>query len=529
MAESSLKPARAAAGPAGGQASLRLAAVDVGTNSIHMVIAQVDPDGAVTTLWRLKEAVGLGRISFPSRRLTRDAMDRAINVLARFQQAARQRNAEKMITVATSAIREATNGGDFVERVKRELRLFIKVVPAREEARLIYLAVRHDTPLGDKPHLIVDIGGGSAEFIVGDEKKAALLESRKLGAARMTAQWVKSDPISDDDRRKLLRHYDRELTPLFEQIDRLKPVRVLGASGTLENLAAMTQRTQDNAGAGPPVIERRPFMKLLEQLMQSSSAERSRIRGLDESRKDQILAGAMLVAEIFKRSEAKQIDLCPAALREGVLLDYLARHVPDMAIRRDVPDPRRRSVLDLARRCDWHQQHGQQVGLLAVRLCEELQDLHGLSATERELIEYAALLHDIGHHIAKERHHRHSEYLILNGALRDFSDDEVRMIALIARYHRQSMPRRRHTRFRSLPSRGRRVVEVGAAIVRLADGLDATHSAVVRDVKCRVNGKVVRCHVLPRADAELELWSGQRKQEAFQQVFDRDLEVRLKP
>ena len=164
--------------------SLRLAAIDVGSNSIHMIVAQADSDGGITTLWRLKEPVGLGRLSFPSRRLSADAMNRAISVLERFQQAAHQRQAEKIIAVATSAVREAENGGDLIERVRRELGLYIRVVSARDEARLIYLAVRHAIPLRSRPHLMIDIGGGSVEFIVGDDKQASLLESRKLGSAQ---------------------------------------------------------------------------------------------------------------------------------------------------------------------------------------------------------------------------------------------------------------------------------------------------------------------------------------------------------
>ena len=163
--------------------SMRLAAIDVGSNSVHMVVAQADADGGVTTLWRMKEMVGLGRMSFPSRRLSREAMDRAIAVLARFKQAAMQRQSEKIIAVATSAIREAVNGGDFIERVKRELGLWVRIVSARDEARLIYLAVRHAVPMKSRPHLIIDVGGGSVEFIVGDERRAVMLESRKLGAA----------------------------------------------------------------------------------------------------------------------------------------------------------------------------------------------------------------------------------------------------------------------------------------------------------------------------------------------------------
>src|SRR5436190_4704805 len=175
---------------------LRLAAIDVGSNSLHMIVAQTGVDGAVTTLWRAKEMVGLGRMSFPSRRLSREAIDQAILALRRFQQEAYTRHCEKIVAVATSAVREATNGGDFIQRAWRELGIKVRVVSARDEARLIYLGVRHAADLKGGPHLIVDIGGGSVEFIVADEHKPLLLESRKLGAARMTAQFVRSDPIA---------------------------------------------------------------------------------------------------------------------------------------------------------------------------------------------------------------------------------------------------------------------------------------------------------------------------------------------
>src|SRR5436305_12619236 len=165
---------------------LRIAAIDVGSNSLHMVVAQADPDGSLTTLWRMKEMVGLGRISLPSRRLWRDATDRAVTTLRRFQQTARARGCEKILAAATSAVREATNGGDFLQRVRRELGITIRIVSARDEARLIYLGVRHAVDLGSRPHFILDVGGGSVEFIVADNTKPEMLASRKLGAARMT-------------------------------------------------------------------------------------------------------------------------------------------------------------------------------------------------------------------------------------------------------------------------------------------------------------------------------------------------------
>lgn len=509
--------------------SLRLAAIDVGSNSIHMIVAQADADGGITTLWRLKEPVGLGRLSFPSRRLTADAMNRAITVLERFQQAAHQRQAEKIVAVATSAIREAENGGDLIERIRRQLGLYVRVVSARDEARLIYLAVRHAIPLRSQPHLMIDIGGGSVEFIVGDDKQASLLESRKLGAARMTAQFVHSDPISDEDQKHLLKLYDKELAPLIKHIEALHPVKVIGTSGTLENLAAMTgSEPPHNGDSGHhQIIERSRFEKLLAQLLDSRTKDRARIRGLDDQRKDQIVAGALLVSELFRRLRLRRIEICPSALREGILLDYLSRHLPDLAIRRQLPDPRRRSVMDLARRCDWHKPHSEQVAHICMKLFDELRLLHGMGAAERDLIEYGALLHDIGWHIGRTGHHKHSMYLILHGDLKNFSDDEIKVIANIARYHRKATPKRKHDTYAALPARLRRVVDVGAALLRLSDGLDRSHSSVIQDVRCKIEDKKVRCTLTARSDAQLEFWGARRKRNWFEKVFGRPISFEL--
>jgi exopolyphosphatase/guanosine-5'-triphosphate,3'-diphosphate pyrophosphatase len=508
---------------------VRLAAIDVGSNSIHMVIAQADPDGGITNLWRMKEMVGLGRISFPSKRLTKDAVDRAVSVLDRFQVAAAQRQVEKVITVATSAVREAENGGDFLVRVQRQLGLNVRIISAREEARLIYVAVRHAIDLGRQPHLIIDIGGGSVEFIVGDARQAQMLESRKLGAARMTASLVKSDPISEGDRAALLGHFAKELGGVLRQIHELKPVKVIGTSGTLENIAAMcaAHRPADNGRPPAPVIDREALDALVADLLKSSSTDRERMAGLDDQRRDQIIAGTLLVQYLFDELNLKRLQICPAALREGVILDYLSRHVPDITIRREVPDLRRRSVIDLARRCHWHKSHSEQVAGVCLQLFDQTKSLHGLGGGERELIEYAALLHDVGWHIGSKSHHKHSMYLILNGDLRGFTPAEVAIIANIARYHRKSPPKLKHAEYQALPPRSKRIVDLGAALLRLADGLDRSHCSVVRDVRCRIAKKKVECTISARADAELELWGARRKRGMFEDVLDHKIEFEL--
>jgi exopolyphosphatase/guanosine-5'-triphosphate,3'-diphosphate pyrophosphatase len=503
----------------------RIAAIDVGSNSLHMVVAQADPDGSLTTLWRMKEMVGLGRISFPSRRLSADAMERAISTLRRFQQAARARGCEKILAIATSAVREAENGGDFLRRARRELGLGVKVVSARDEARLIYLGVRHALELGSRPHFILDIGGGSVEFIVGDATKAQLLESRKLGAARMTAQFVSTDPISPGDLKALLAHYEKELAPVCDSILALKPVAALGTSGTMENLAAMCATIDKRESAG--VLERDSLSRLLTKLIESRSKDRATMHGLDDQRKDQIIAGALLVGELLRRLNLAEIRLCKSALREGILLEYLGRHLPDLQIRRNVPDPRRRSVLDLARRCDWHQSHSEQVARLCCELFDCTRSLHNLGTEQRELIEYAALLHDIGWHIAREGHHKHSQYLILHGDLKNFSREEIRIIANIARFHRKSMPKMSHKNFAALPAAARKVVRVGAALLRIADGLDRSHSNVVTGLSCQISRKRVEVTLKAKGDAELELWGARSKRDFFASVFDKALRFKV--
>lgn len=506
-----------------GADEMRLAAIDVGSNSIHAVVAQVDAGGGLSVLWRAKEMVGLGRSSFPSHRLSRVAMDRALITLRRYVSEARRWQCERLVAIATSAVREAHNGGEFIERVRRELGLHLRVVSARDEARLIYLGVRHGMELRNGPCLMVDVGGGSVEFIVADAERPLLLESRKLGSARMSAKFVRSDPVEPRDLRLLLAHYDRELAPLVEQVQRHRPKRFIGTSGTIDNLIQMAAAMRGSNGetADARVLTREGLKDVLGVLLESRSTDRAKLKGLDEKRKDQVIAGALLLDEIFRRLQIEEMELCRSALREGILVDFLGRHRPELEVRRDVPDPRRRAIVDLGRRCHWQHEHAEQVARLCLQLFDQLRSLHRLGREERELIEYGALLHDIGFLIGQPKHHKHSLYLILNGGLDPFSGDEVRTIGNIARYHRRSSPTTKHRHFRALPKRLRRVVEMGVALLRIADGLDRTSCGAVAGLVCRVRPDRVDVLIESRGDAELEMWSARSRSKLFKQVFAR--------
>ena len=503
---------------------LRLAAIDVGSNSIHMVIAQVDADGSTTTLWRVREMVGLGRASFPSHRLSTEAMDLAILTIARFSAIARRRGAEQILAAATSAVREAENGIEFIERVRNETGVSVRIVSAREEARFIYTGVRHAAEFGRGKNLIIDIGGGSVEAIVADHEKPLLLESRKLGAARMTAMFVHSDPPRRSEIDQLLRHYEQQMDPLLGRIRKMAISRVIGCSGTLENLAMMCASGKAPGDDQPLELKRPDLDDLLKELLKMDAADRERIKGLDQKRQDQILAGALLIHLMLHKLGQKRLIISSAALREGLVLDYVARHLPDLQIRKKVPDPRRRSVLDLARKCEWNELHSMHVTKLALDLFDALRPLHRLGPKERELFQYAAMLHDIGWHISDDSHHKHSMYLILNGGLQGFSPREISVMGNVARYHRRSLPKLTHDGYVSLSRDDRRIVNIGASLLRIADGLDRSHSRLVHALKCRIGKQRVRVIPIARGDIELELWAARRKTDLFKEAFGRDIE-----
>jgi len=302
-----------------------------------------------------------------------------------------------------------------------------------------------------------------------------------------------------------------------------RPGRGSGPGGGARRLADLCRTEGGKTG----VIELEHVESLQKKLLKTSSEQRAHMRGLDDHRKEQIVAGVVLVSTAMRMLGIDRIDLCGSALREGILSDYLSRHIPDLAIRKDIPDPRRRSVLDLARRCNWHQQHSTQVARLTLKLFADLSSIHKLDEKARELIEYGAMLHDIGWHITPDRHHRHSEYLIQNGQLKGFTPVEIETIAQIARFHRKSPPSKSKKAYAKLPKPARKIVDIGAALLRIADALDRSHANAVSALKTRVSADDVRVTISSNVDIQLELWAARKKKDWFEKVFKRKLEFEL--
>ena len=336
-----------------------------------------------------------------------------------------------------------------------------RIITGTEEARLIHLAAVYgvDTP---KPAVVIDIGGGSVEITLGGKTDVEFARSFKIGVIRLSERFVDSDPISSRDERKMTKFIREQVDRYIEHIVEQGYDRVIGTSGTILSLG--TVATAVDRGSVPQEVRNlrvpaKSIRRLRRTVVESDLEERMHLPGLDPRRADLMVAGAVLLDTLLKELDAEEITLCDLALREGVLLDYIHRHRKDITRVDRYPDVRRRSVVELAERCAWEAEHSRQVAALALTLFDYTKRIHNLGDREREWLEYAGFLHDIGNHISYEKHHRHSYYLIKHGDLRGFEPEEIDVIALLTRYHRRATPKRGHIGFDDLNHDLRRAVK----------------------------------------------------------------------
>ena len=490
---------------------MRLAAVDIGTNSVHMIIVHVRPDLSFEVVDREKEMVRLGAGGLDGRRLSPTAVTAALETLGRFKRLAETHQVDEILATATSAVRESEDGGDFTSRVRRELGIRVRTISGKEEARLIHLAAAYAAGVGSQPAVVIDIGGGSVEITLGTSARMQVGASFKIGVIRLTERFVTTDPLSRVDQQRMVRHIRRQTAGHLRALLRRGFDRVIGTSGTIHAIGALAS---DQLRSGGDLRNRRIPVKSISlvrrQLTSLTLDERLALPGLDPRRADVTVAGAVLLDTLLESLKTDSLTLCDFALREGLILDYIKKNGAHIRTVERYPDVRRRSVMELAERCRYVAPHAQQVASVALALFDATQADHGLSPQAREWLEFAALLHDIGTHISYDRHHKHSQYLIQHGDLRGFDPDEITLMALVARYHRQSPPKKSHPEFAGLPPDRRRVVRILGALLRLAEGLDRSHAQVVDTVTVsRADGRLT-LHLQASADPDLELWAATR-------------------
>ncbi len=512
-----------------------LTAIDVGTNSIHMVVVRIQPSfPTFSIIAREKNTVRLGERCQQSGQLTEEAMQRAIAALHRCRDISQSLNSEQIIAVATSAVREATNGQEFLQRIESELGLWVNLISGVEEARRIYLGVLSGLEFNSQPHVVVDIGGGSTELILGDGHDPRSLSSTKIGAVRLTNEYVTTDPINHAQY-QALQSYIRGMLerPIDELKSHLRPgefPKLVGTSGTIETLAALHAR--EHLGVVPTPLQGYSFRladlrEMVTRFRRLSCAERTQLPGMNDRRAEIILAGALILQEIMTLLGIEWITICERSLREGVVVDWMLTHGLIEDRLRYQSSVRQRSVLKTAQKYRVNLQHSEKVAELALSLFDQTQEvLHSWGDEERELLWAAAMLHNCGHFISHSSHHKHSYYLIRHGELLGYTETEIETIANLSRYHRKSNPKKKHDSYRSLTSKQhRRVVDQLSPLLRLAVALDRRQIGAVKSIICEVRPDLREFRLQLQAailgdECALELWSLGNKKASFEEVYN---------
>ena len=507
---------------------MRLAAIDIGTNSVHMIVVQVRPDLSFEVIDREKAMVRLGAGGLDGRALTADTMNAALQALSTFKRLAESHQVDKILAGATSATREARNGGEFLRRIQRETGIRPFVITGAEEARLIHQAAMYGVDVGSGRAVVIDVGGGSVEITLGTGTAIHLARSFKIGVIRLTERFIKSDPLSERDERRLVKQIEAEVDRHCEQITAVGFDRVIGTSGTILSIGAVAATL---ARGTPPGdlrnlrVSAKQIRRLRKEIRDLDLESRLAVPGLDPRRADLIVAGTILLDTILRRLGAEELTLSDLALREGLVLDYIRRHKKQIAQVEQIPDVRRRSTIELAERCNYYSAHAQQVARLALAIFDQTRTMHGLAEREREWLEYGALMHDLGMHISHARHHLHSYYLIKNGDLRGFDPQEIEVIALIARYHRRGTPKKAHDEYAGLPAGIRRAVRILASILRVAESLDRSHAQVVSALEVHDTGDNVLLQVKTSGDAQLEVWAATEHLGPFEKLVRKPVRI----
>ncbi|MBD3883328.1 Ppx/GppA family phosphatase [Phormidium tenue FACHB-886] len=511
-----------------------LAAIDVGTNSIHMAVVKIEPSiPSFAIVSREKATVRLGDRDKATGRLTPEAMERAMVALKRCKGIAQSLNAEEIVAVATSAVREAPNGHAFLEQVEAETGIIVDLISGQEEARRIYLGVLSSVEFGQQPHVIIDIGGGSTELILGNGHEPRSLSSTKIGAVRLTAELINTDPISNSEFQYLQAYVrgmlERSVEELRASLEPGEAVRMIGTSGTIETLATLHAR--EKLGMVPTPLHGyefslRDLREIVNRLRKLSVVERLALPGMNDRRSEIIVAGAVILQEAMTLLGLESISICERALREGVVVDWMLTHGLIEDRLRFQGSVRQRSVLNTAQKFQVNLAHAERVAKLALSLFDQTQRLlHQWGAIERELLWAGAMLHNCGHFISHNAHHKHSYYLIRNSELLGYTEVEIETIANLARYHRKSSPKKKHDSYRNLSSkRHRRVVEQLHSLLRLAVALDRRQIGAIDQVRCdyQPDNQSLYLHLQatnPTDDCALELWSLDLKKTNFETEF----------
>ncbi|NOX17305.1 MAG: Ppx/GppA family phosphatase [Chlorobi bacterium] len=509
----------------------KIAAIDVGTNSFHLIVVEPRENGSFEIVDQAREVVRLGEGNKGDiKKIKAAPFERGVNTLKNFKGIADSHNAA-IRAIATSAVREAENRAEFVAEVKESSGIEIEIVNGIEEARLIYLGVSKAIHLKNKTAFCFDIGGGSTEFIFGRKEIILYSMSLKLGAVRLTQMFFPDGTVTEQNVKHCADWIEGILQPVVRESGHIIFDEAVASSGTGLAAASMIymKRKQTEAfkvNLNNFVLSASELFDLREELLaMKTTSERKKILGQEAKRADIIPAGIILLTEIVKHFGIKKLKVSSYALREGIVLDTMNKFglFGDGERNRNI---REAGVKALSEKCNYDRKHCFHTAVLAEQLFYHLKSLHGLSDKYLSYLIYAAQLHDIGYHISHSRHHLHSLYIIKNSELLGFNETEKLLIANIARYHRKSAPKLSHQDFTALPEGKQLAVKKLAAILRIADSFDRTHTQKVKNLGVKIEEQnILIIPQIENADLSIELWNVERRKSMFEEVFGKKLKV----
>ena len=498
--------------------SKRIAAIDIGTNSIRCIVVEATEDGQFRILDDEKGAVRLGEGLSASGAITPMAAERARQTLLRMRKLVDGLKVAALEVVATSAVRNASNGPALVQEWQDILGVQVSVISGEEEAALAAQSALRNFDLGDKRFAVFDIGGGSLELATVQGNHVEAYYSLDLGAVVMTERFLAADPIREQDYKKFRRHVAESLKTCFNG-ERVRLQTLIGSGGTVNAIAGMLTAMQQRNYTGSHGLRllRSEIVHLLAMLLRTDLAGRGQIAGFNPDRADIIVAGVAVVDALMEFFDANVLLVNERGVREGMIVQGMRRH----GLMPEPSSPRswRESLLAFGRSCQMDESHARHVAMLALALFDAVAKPFGMGKRERAILEGAALLHDIGYYISYHSHHKHSCHLIRHADLYGFTPRERELMAQAARYHRKALPKNKHEEYQRLSERDKLVVARLGGILRLADGLDRRRAGMIEEISCQLKDKSLLMTLYGAEDISVELFGGEAKKDLFEQVF----------
>lgn len=499
----------------------RLAAIDIGSNSVRLLVAEALRGGAYRILDEEREPTRLGRSVSSQGRLDDESMDKTLQALRTFKEIAAGYQVTSLRTIATCAVREARNGPEFCRRVREEIGLEVEVIAGDREARLAFASVQNAFDLSGKNVVVADIGGGSTEIVFATGNLIESIFSTPLGAVRLTEQFALGENATLADFERMEEEVSsclkkRTTRPLFA------PHFLVGCGGTFTTLAELIMATkkQSDAPVAGYKVSQAEVRHLLDRLRKMPLRARRGMAGMTPDRADIIVAGLTIIDALMKRFRVNTLVIHTRGVRDGLvreMIDEVLGGPHDEAA--DAPALRDEAIERLAAACSGELEHGRKVAALAGRIYEQLTEPLALEPGDRLLLECAARLQDVGYVINYDQHHKHSYHLIRNSRLPGIRAHDLELIANVARYHRGAHPKRKHENFARVPAEDQQRVHRMAAILRLAGGLDRSRSQQVRDVAVRVDDEGVWIDVVAEQEPQVDIWGAERRTDLFEKVF----------